>query len=43
MISLKEAKRKLEILKPDLKANFSVETLELFGSYVRGEQTEKSD
>ena len=33
MISLKEAKCKLEILKPDLKANFSVETLGLFGSY----------
>jgi uncharacterized protein len=33
----------LEALKPVLKQNFSVNTVELFGSYVRGEQTEKSD
>jgi predicted nucleotidyltransferase len=43
MITLKEAKRKLKILKPALKNDFSVDTIELFGSYVRGEQTEKSD
>jgi len=28
---------------PLLRERFSVETIELFGSYVRGEQTEKSD
>lgn len=43
MKSLKEIKLRLETLKPVLKQNFSVETVELFGSYVRGEQTEKSD
>ena len=43
MITLKEAQRKLKILKPALKNDFSVDTIELFGSYVRGEQTEKSD
>jgi len=43
MKSLKEIKLKLETLKPLLKKNFSVDTIELFGSYVRGEQTEKSD
>ena len=43
MTSLKEAKRKLKLLKPALKNDFSVEKIELFGSYVRGEQTEKSD
>ena len=43
MKSLKEIKRQLKVLNPVLKKNFSVKTLELFGSYVRGEQTEKSD
>ena len=43
MKSLKEIKRRLEALNPVLKKNFSVDALELFGSYVRGEQTEKSD
>ena len=43
MISLKEAKHKLKILKPTLKNDFSVDIIEIFGSYVRGEQTEKSD
>jgi uncharacterized protein len=43
MKSLKEIKRQLEALKPILKMNFSVDAIELFGSYVRGEQTEKSD
>ena len=43
MKSLKEIKRRLKVLNPVLKKNFSVKTLELFGSYVRGEQTEKSD
>ncbi len=43
MKSLEEIKRKLEALNPILKRNFSVDAIEIFGSYVRGEQTEKSD
>ena len=43
MKSLKEIKRRLETLNPVLKRNFSVDVIELFGSYVRGEQTENSD
>lgn len=43
MKTLKEIKLSLEDLKPVLKQNFSVDTVELFGSNVRGEQTEKSD
>jgi uncharacterized protein len=43
MKTLKEIKRRLEALNPVLKNNFSVDTIELFGSYVRGKQTEKSD
>ena len=43
MKSLKEIKSRLKALNPVLKKNFSVDTIELFGSYIRGEQTEKSD
>jgi len=43
MKSLKEIKRRLKVLTPVLKENFSVDVIELFGSYVRGEATEKSD
>lgn len=43
MKSLEEIKRRLKGLNPVLKRNFSVDAIELFGSYVRGEQTEKSD
>lgn len=43
MKSLKEIKLRLQSLTPVIKKNFSVESIELFGSYVRGEQTEKSD
>jgi uncharacterized protein len=43
MKSLEYIKQKLETLKPQLRSDFSVENIELFGSYVRGEQTEKSD
>jgi predicted nucleotidyltransferase len=43
MKSLNEIKYRLKVLNPVLKKNFSVKTLELFGSFVRGEQTEKSD
>jgi predicted nucleotidyltransferase len=43
MKSLKEIKSRLKVLNPVLKKNFSVDVIELFGSYVRGEATEKSD
>ena len=43
MKTLKEIKAKLETLKPTLKEQFEVETIGVFGSYVRGEQTKKSD
>jgi predicted nucleotidyltransferase len=43
MKSIEEIKRRFEVLNPVLKKNFSVDSIELFGSYVRGEQTEKSD
>ena len=43
MKSIEEIKRRFEALNPVLKKNFSVDSIELFGSYVRGEQTEKSD
>ena len=42
MKSLEEIKRRLKVLNIVLKRNFSVDAIELFGSYVRGEQTEKS-
>ena len=41
--SLDEVKGQLEPLKPTLKKRFKVETIDIFGSYARGEQTEKSD
>ncbi len=41
--SLDEVKGQLEALKPTLKHRFKVETIDIFGSYARGEQTEKSD
>lgn len=43
MKSLEEIKRRLKVLNIVLKRNFSVDAIELFGSYVRGEQTEKND
>ena len=41
--SLDEVKGQLEALKPTLKKRFKVETIDIFGSYARGQQTEKSD
>lgn len=41
--SLDEVKIQLETLKPTLRKRFKVETIDIFGSYARGEQTEKSD
>ncbi|MFB3888962.1 MAG: nucleotidyltransferase family protein [Candidatus Bathyarchaeia archaeon] len=41
--SLDEVKHRLQELKPELKEKFKVETIDIFGSYARGEQTDKSD
>ena len=41
--SLEEIKLQLQTLKPTLKKRFKVETLDIFGSYAKEEQTEKSD
>lgn len=35
--SLDEIKRQLQALKPTLKKRFKVETIDIFGSYVRNE------
>ncbi len=41
--SLEEVKLQLQSLKPTLKKRFNVETIDIFGSFAREEQTEKSD
>jgi uncharacterized protein len=41
--SLEYVKKQLQELKPTLKKDFKVETIDIFGSYARCEQTEKSD
>ena len=41
--SLEEVKLQLQALKPTLKKRFNVETIDIFGSYARCEQSEKSD
>ena len=41
--SLEEVRAQLQALKPTLKKRFNVETIDIFGSYARGDQTEKSD
>ena len=43
MKNLEEIKRKLAELKPVLREKFKVESIGLFGSYVRGEQKGESD
>jgi uncharacterized protein len=43
MKTLKEIKTLLETLKPLLNERYGVETIGVFGSYRRGEQTKKSD
>jgi predicted nucleotidyltransferase len=43
LFKLYEIKKQLRELMPVLKERYKVETLEIFGSYVRGQQTEKSD
>jgi uncharacterized protein len=40
---IEELKSKIEALKPVLKEQYKVETIGIFGSYVRGEQKRKSD
>ena len=42
-MELFEIRRQLRELLPVLREKYNVETLEVFGSYVRGEQTDKSD
>lgn len=43
MKSIQEIKKELELLKPILKKQFKVDTIDIFGSYARGEQTDASD
>jgi len=43
MKSIQEIKKELELLKPILKKRFKVDTIDIFGSYARGEQTDSSD
>ena len=43
MKSLEKLKAELEAIKPVLKQQYKVETIGIFGSYSRGEQTKKSD
>ena len=43
MKKLKELKSQLEALKPLLVERYNVESIAIFGSYSRGEQTPKSD
>ncbi|MDH5459492.1 MAG: nucleotidyltransferase family protein [Candidatus Bathyarchaeota archaeon] len=43
MKKIEQIKKELTELKPILKGKFKVESIGLFGSYVRGEQKGKSD
>ena len=43
MTTLSIIKDKLTKLKPELQAKYPLETLAIFGSYARNEQTEESD
>jgi uncharacterized protein len=43
MKKIEEIKDRLAGLKTELRANFGVTEIGVFGSYVRGEQTKKSD
>jgi predicted nucleotidyltransferase len=43
MKSVEKLKAELEAIKPLLKQRYKVETIGIFGSYIRGEQTKKSD
>jgi hypothetical protein len=41
--SLESLRQELQVLKPTLEKRFKVKTVDIFGSYARGEQTIKSD
>ena len=43
MKSLKVFRAKLEKIKPELKERYKIESIAIFGSYSRGDQTKKSD
>jgi predicted nucleotidyltransferase len=43
MKSIAQIRKQIEALKPVLEEKFRVETIGVFGSYLRGEQTKKSD
>ena len=43
MKDIDQIKKRLEELKPILEEKYQVETIGVFGSYCRGEQTKKSD
>ena len=43
MKSILRIRRQLEALKPVLRERFQLESIGVFGSYTRGEQTKKSD
>lgn len=43
MKSLKVFRAKLEEIKPELKERYKIESIGIFGSYSRGDQTRKSD
>jgi len=43
MKSLKVFRAKLEEIKPELKERYKIESIGIFGSYSRGDQTKKSD
>ena len=40
---LEEVKEQFHLLKPTLNRRFKVETVDIFGSYARGEQNESGD
>ena len=42
-MKIENLKSQIEALKPVLRERFKVETIGIFGSYVRGEQKRKSD
>jgi uncharacterized protein len=43
MKSLEVFRAKLEEIKPELKERYKIDSIAIFGSYSRGEQTRKSD
>ncbi|MCW3995477.1 MAG: nucleotidyltransferase domain-containing protein [Candidatus Bathyarchaeota archaeon] len=43
MRTISQLKSRIALLMPVLKAKYHVQSLEIFGSYARGEQAQKSD